>query len=224
LHSALFTLRSSRYTKISNIHPVIVTAGAPRHYTLKNAHFAWLGACTATRQTRKCTLCLPRRAHRNKINAKMHALLATAGAPRQDKRENAHFAWRGVSTTTTTKKRCFLSYMINYIMLNVFASLPGNIIKLRWKMIHLVRPLLLLRLNPHCSYHFHYFHCRRLNLHFRRRLGLRFHFRLVFPLRLHQGSILLQDHWRLLHLIRLLHPCLLRLQHLLPFLLSLASY
>src|SRR5699024_7857784 len=74
--------------------------------------------------------------------------------------------------------------MINNIILNVFASFPGNIIKLGWKMIHLVRPLHLQRLNPHCSYHFHYFHCRRLNLHFRRCLGLRFHFRLVFPLRL----------------------------------------
>src|SRR5699024_12504393 len=58
--------------------------------------------------TRKYTLCLARRTHRDKVNAKMHALLATADAPRQDKRENAHFACRGERTAKRKTRKCTL--------------------------------------------------------------------------------------------------------------------
>src|SRR5699024_3695445 len=41
-----------------------------------------------------------RRTNHDKINAKIHALLATASAPRQDKRENARFACHRELTAT----------------------------------------------------------------------------------------------------------------------------
>src|SRR5699024_11882874 len=81
----------------------VVMAGALRQDKLETTRLECRGEHTATRQTRKFKPCLPRRAHRDKINAKMLALLATASAPRQDKRENSRFACRGERTTTTTK-------------------------------------------------------------------------------------------------------------------------
>src|SRR5699024_12840304 len=51
----------------------------------QNTRLACRGERPETRKPRKCTLCLPRRAHRDKINAKIHALLATASALPQQK-------------------------------------------------------------------------------------------------------------------------------------------
>src|SRR5699024_3105595 len=92
--------RSHRDKINAKMHALLATAIAPRQDKRENAHFACHGGHTATRSTRKCTLGLPRRAHRDKINAKIHALLGAASAPRQDKRENTRFACRGERTAT----------------------------------------------------------------------------------------------------------------------------
>src|SRR5699024_5482653 len=103
------TTRRTNHDKInSKMHTLLAAASAPRQDKRENARFAWRGEHSATRETRKCTLCLPRRALRDKINAKMHTLLAAASAPRQDKRENARFAWRGGRTTTTKNDVAYL--------------------------------------------------------------------------------------------------------------------
>src|SRR5699024_12549085 len=47
-----------------------------------------------------------RRTNRDKINAKMHTLLAAASAQRQDKRENTHLACRSARTTTRYTPQC----------------------------------------------------------------------------------------------------------------------
>src|SRR5699024_8702606 len=87
------------------MHTLLATASAPRQDKRENTHFAWHGGRTTTRYTRKCTLCLARRPHRDKINAKMHALLPAAAAPRQDKRENARFACHGGRTATRQTRK-----------------------------------------------------------------------------------------------------------------------
>src|SRR5699024_12703206 len=46
-----------------------------------------------------------RRTNHDKINAKIYALLATASAPRQDKRENARFACPGGCTATRKTRK-----------------------------------------------------------------------------------------------------------------------
>src|SRR5699024_11739386 len=95
------TTRRTNHDKInSKMHTLLAAASAPRQDKRENARFAWRGEHSATRETRKCTLCLPRRTHRNKINAKIHALLATESAPREDKRENARFAYHGRRSAT----------------------------------------------------------------------------------------------------------------------------
>src|SRR5699024_4071757 len=95
------TTRRMNHDKInSKMHTLLAAAGAPRQDKRENARFACRGERTATRLTRKCTLCLPRRAHRDKINEKMHALLGAASTPRQDKLENSRFACHGERTAT----------------------------------------------------------------------------------------------------------------------------
>src|SRR5699024_897428 len=94
------TRRTNRDKINAKMHTLLAAASAPRQDKRENTRFAWHGGRTATRETRKYTLYLARRTHRDKINTKMHTLLATASAPRQDKRENTHFAWHGGRTAT----------------------------------------------------------------------------------------------------------------------------
>src|SRR5699024_3426197 len=84
----------------AKMHALLAAASAPRQDKHENVRFACRGERTATRKTRKCKICLARRAHRDKINAKMHALQAKASAPRQEKRENLRFACHGGRTAT----------------------------------------------------------------------------------------------------------------------------
>src|SRR5699024_12774831 len=95
-----FATRTHRDKINAKMQTGLATADAPRQDKRENARFACRGGRTETRQTRKCSPCLPRRAHRDKINAKIHALLGAADAPRQDKPENTRFACHGECTAT----------------------------------------------------------------------------------------------------------------------------
>src|SRR5699024_4961520 len=94
------TRRTNRDKINAKMHTLLAAASAPRQDKRENTRFACRGGRTATRYTRKYTRCLPRRALRDEITAKMNTLLGTSSPPRQDKRENAHFACRGGRTAT----------------------------------------------------------------------------------------------------------------------------
>src|SRR5699024_10153250 len=102
------TRRTNRDKINAKMHTLLAAAGAPRQDKRENTRFAWRGGRTATRSTLQCTLCLPRRAHRDKINAKIHAVLGPAHAPREDKHEHAppdrHSPGRGAHRDKTDAK------------------------------------------------------------------------------------------------------------------------
>src|SRR5699024_12700185 len=88
------TRRTNRDKINAKMHTLLAAASAPRQDKRENARFAWRGGHSATRYARKCTLCLPRRTDRNKINAKMHDLSATEAAAGEEKQERADHALR----------------------------------------------------------------------------------------------------------------------------------